>query len=445
WALPGGVWGMGGTAGDVNGDGAPDLVITEWGRNRLFLNDGGGGLSPAPADLPGDAWSSSCAFLDYNADGHLDLVVVNYLEFDPKTARGPGDGCQWKGHDVMCGPEGMTPTRDQLLRGRGDGTFEDVTETAGWMSTPAAFGLGVMTLDYDRDGDTDVYVANDSMPNHLWQNDGDGTFTEIGLRRGVSHDRNGAEQAGMGIACGDVNGDGRDDLFVTNFSGERNVLYRSSVKNRFREKADALRLGGPSLTRLGWGTGLWDYNLDGWLDVSVVNGHVYPAADLAGTDTPYAQVDQLFLGTAKGPFREEILASGPAAVSRASVTADFDEDGDLDIVVIHLDGPVQYLENQAMASDQESSGGWLSVDLKARRSHPDAIGARVEVTARGRNWSSEVRTTAGFQAGSPRRLHFGLGGVEEVDAITVLWPSGHRTQLKSPEINCRHEIVEPVR
>lgn len=442
WALPGGVWGMGGSAADVDADGDPDLVITEWGQNRLFLNDGGKGFRPAPAALPGSAWSSSCAFLDYDGDGHLDLVIANYLEFDPETARGPGDGCSWKGHDVMCGPEGMTPTRDQLLRGRGDGTFEDVTKAAGFDPTPSAFGLGVMTLDYDRDGDTDVYVANDSMPNHLWENNGDGTFTEIGLRRGVSHDRNGAEQAGMGIGCGDVNGDGRDDLFVTNFSGERNVLYRSSRRARFREKADALRLGGPSLTRLGWGTGLVDYDLDGWLDVSVVNGHVYPAADRAGTDTPYAQEDQVFFGTAEGKFREEVLSAGGPGVGRASVSADFDEDGDLDLVVVHLDGPVRYLENRTRAG---ADAGWLAVDLTARNSHPDAIGARVEVVTEERTWSAEVRTTAGFQAGSSTRLHFGLGAAQKVLAINVEWPSGERTQAKTPGTNRLHSLVEPLR
>ncbi len=450
WDLPGGVWGMGGCAGDIDADGDPDLVVTEWGQNRVFLNDGGRGFIPAPrlkeggppAGLVGDHWSTSCAFLDYDHDGHLDLIVVNYLEFDLSRAQGPGDGCVWKGHDVMCGPEGMVAAHDQLFRGRGDGTFEDVSEASGFRPRSPCFGLGVMTLDYDRDGDTDVYVSNDSMPNHLWENQGDGTFREVGMRRGVSHDANGNEQAGMGIGCADVDGDGRGDLFVTNFSGERNALYRSSRKTTFREKADVSRIGGPSIQRLGWGTGMWDYNLDGLVDISVVNGHVYPVADKAGTDTSYAQPDQLFVGRADHRFDVEPLDDGAPTVGRASVTADFDADGDLDIVVVQMDGPVRYLENTARAAHEHH---WCAIDLTATESHPDAIGAQVRVVVGDRHASSEVRTTAGFQAGCPTRLHFGLGGAERIDELHIEWPSGQRQVLKDLPVDRCVRVVEVPR
>jgi hypothetical protein len=441
---------MGGCAGDVDGDGDPDLFLTEWGTNRIFLNDGGhgfvameGGLpaaegeKPKPTGLRGKRWSTSSAFLDYDGDGVLDLVVVNYLAFHLGEAKGPGDGCSWKGHDVMCGPEGMIPVHDQLFRGSGDGTFVDVSLTSGFRPGSACFGLGVMTLDYDNDGDTDIYVSNDSMPNHLWENNADGTFKEVGMRRGVSHDPNGKEQAGMGIACGDLDGDGRADLFVTNFSGERNSLYRSSRNKGFRERADVARLGGPSIQRLGWGTGMGDFNLDGVLDLFVVNGHVYPQADSAGTDTSYAQSDQLFLGDGQGKFSEQVLAPGDPQVGRAALSADFDEDGDLDLVLIQMDGPVRYLRNETPAGSH-----WATVQLIGTQSNRDAIGARVELLVGHKTYSGEVRSTAGFQAGCSTILHFGLGDSERIDQLRVHWPSGLEQVLLDLEVNRSITIEE---
>ena len=455
WQLGGGRWGMGGSAGDVDGDGDPDLVITEWGQNRLFLNDGGRGFisteaglpkepdqDPRPSGLDGAHWSSSCAFLDYDADGHLDLVVVNYLEFDLKTAQGPGGGCRWKGHDVMCGPEGMVPIHDQLFRGAGDGTFEDVSVKSGFRPQNPCFGLGVMTLDYDRDGDTDIYVANDSMPNHLWENQGNGQFKEVGMRRSVSHNSNGREQAGMGIACADMNGDGRQDLFVTNFSGERNALYSSTRKTSFREKADVARLGGPSIQRLGWGTGMHDYDLDGFIDISVVNGHVYPAAERSGTDTSYAQPDQLFLGNEVHSFAMQPLSDSPDFVGRAAVSADFDEDGDLDIVVVQMDGPVRYLQSRASEAKDRH---WLGLDLTARATHPDALGAQVRLVVGEKSYTREVRSTAGYQAGSSTRLHFGLGTATSINELHIEWPSGEAQVLKDVAVDQRLAILEPQR
>ena len=440
WDLAGGVWGMGGGAGDVDGDGDPDLFLTEWGQNRLFLNDGGRGFievteglpaaegeAQRPSGLQSSRWSTSCAFLDFDADGILDLVVVNYLAFHLESASGPGEGCTWKGHDVMCGPEGLIPVHDQLYKGNGDGTFEDVSMQAGFRPDAAGFGLGVMTLDYDNDGDTDIYITNDSTPNHLWENQGDGTFVEVGMRRGVSHDSNGKEQAGMGIACGDVDGDGRSDLFVTNFSGERNSFYRSSRSKGFRERADVARLGGPSIQRLGWGTGLGDYDLDGVMDLFVVNGHVYPQADRAGTDTSYAQDDQLFVGLGDGSFEERPLEAGPARVSRAALHGDFDNDGDLDLVVVQMGGAVRYFENRA---PHDGRHHWLAVQLVGKRSNRDAIGARVTVVTGDVERMAEVRSSFGFQAGCATRLHFGLGAASKVDEVRVNWPSGRVDVVK---------------
>jgi hypothetical protein len=424
WAMAGGRWGMGGCAGDVNGDGWPDLLVTEWGPDRLFVNEGGAGFVEATggSGLVGDRWGTSAAFGDFDGDGHLDLVVVNYLDFDLSRSPRRDSGCTWKGHEVLCGPEGSEAGADRLYRGRGDGTFEEVSAAWGLVPRRAAFGLGVVTLDYDLDGDLDLYVSNDSTPNHLWENDGEGAFAEVGFRRGVGHDANGKEQAGMGIACGDVNGDLRPDLVVTNFSGEHNAFYRSSAGLGFRERSHAAGLGGPSQALLGWGTGLFDFDHDGEVDLFVLNGHVYPEADRPGTDTAYAQPDLLFRGTA-GSFVPEPLWAGEPAVSRAGVAADLDGDGDLDLVSIELDGRVRVLRNRL-----SGGGHWLRVHLRGAGANTFAVGARVTAACGDRRFTSEVRTGAGFQVGGPAEVHLGLGTAERIDRLEVRWPSG-RVQL----------------
>jgi hypothetical protein len=436
WEMAGGRWGMGAAVGDVNGDGWPDLLVTQWGAPRLFLNGAGAGFVETPTGVAEEGWSTSAAFLDYDGDGRLDLFLTRYLEFAPADApRRGANGAVWKGHAVMAGPQGFAPEGDRLWRGKGDGTFEDVTARAGLDAATPAYGLGVVTLDHDGDGDTDLYVANDSMPNHLWDNRGDGTFREVGLERGVSHDGDGREQAGMGIACADVSGDGRPDLLVTNFSGEVNAFYTSAARGAgFRESATRAGLAGPSLHRLGWGTDFVDVDFDGDLDLFVFNGHVYPEADRPGTDTTYAQADQLFLRVGQRFVARPFFAGAPRP-SRAAVAGDLDGDGDLDIVALAVEGPLRVLRNEA-----PRRGRWLCVDVAGA----GALGARVTLTAEGRAIVREVSTAGGFQAARPRAVHFGLGALAGPVRLEVRRTDGRVQVLEDVALD-RRVVVEAQR
>jgi enediyne biosynthesis protein E4 len=431
WAMSGGRWGMGCAVGDVDDDGWLDLVVTQWGPTRLFLNQKGAGFAEATASagLVGENWGTSAAFLDYDRDGRLDLAVVNYLDFVIGTVAPPGGGCSWKGFPVMCGPEGLTGQHDRLYRNLGAGKFEDATAAAKMRVDEPGYGLGAMTIDYDGDGDTDLFVGNDSTPNFLWENQGDATFKDVAFLRGCSHDSNGREQAAMGIGCADVDGDGREDLMVTTFSGENNSLFLSRRDKLFRESSFAAGFGGASMPFLGWGTALADLDLDGDIDSFVFNGHVYPQADNAGTDTTYAQVDQFYENVGKGKFTMRPLSDGKARISRASTIGDVDGDGDLDLVAIQVNGEVRVLKNLARERGPKEKTHWLAIELRAKGSNRFALGAHVRVEWEGGTRGAEVRSSGGFHAAIQPRVHFGLGAAATVKKLVVRWPSGKEQTL----------------
>lgn len=460
WTIAPGRWGMGGAVGDLDGDGHPDLVITEWGADRVLLNRGGQGFREitAEAGLRGERWGASAALLDHDLDGDLDLAVVNYLAFREEEVASRTEGsCVWKGIPVMCGPEGLSPVHDQLYEGAGDGTFTDVSIEAGFRPREAGYGLGITTLDLDVDGDTDLYVSNDSTPNHLWRNrtadrdadDGeDPVFQEVGMRSGVAHDPNGKEQAGMGIAVGDLNGDGSTDLFVTNFSAESNTLYLSRGRG-FRDGTDRSRMGGHSLRYLGWGTAMEDFDLDGDLDLAVFNGHVYPQAQVPGTDTSYAQPDFLYRNTGGGTFTPEPLSDAGPTVARACVPGDFDGDGRIDLVVIEMGGALRFLRNRAAppggeAPGEEAPAHWLVVRLAGRGGNTAGLGARVRAVWSGGERTAEIRTAGGYQAAVLPEAHFGLGGAQRVQRLEVRFPSGREVVWTDVEVDRVLVIEEPA-
>lgn len=439
WALPSLRLGSGGATGDVDGDGRLDLVLTDQGQVRVLLNAAQGWRESARLGEPGD-WSTSAALFDADADGALDLYVVRYLEFSTKSVKSRASGaCRWKGHAVMCGPEGLAPQSDRYFKGRGDGTFVDATRDSGIGAQAPSYGLGVMALDHDADGDTDLFVANDSMPNFLWENDGKGAFREVAFARGVSHDANGREMAAMGIAAGDVNGDLRDDLYVTVFSGEATPLYCSTKSGGYRDRGMAAGISGPSIPLLGWGASMHDFDLDGDLDLAVFNGHVYPQADLPGTDTSYAQRAQLLLNDGKSRFAESPLLPG-ARVSRACAAGDLDGDGDLDLVATRLDGPVDVLLNRAPRGAERHH---LRVRAKLAGGKVDALGARVLVASCGTRRAAEIRTSGGFQAAVPAEAHFGLGACAEIESVEVRFLSGRSVVVAKPQVDQLLVVVEP--
>jgi hypothetical protein len=425
-------YGMGVAIGDVNNDGRPDVLVTEYGRLRLFLNNGDGTFTDVTreAGLESPLWGTSAAFVDYDRDGWLDLVVANYLDYDPSR------GCNGEdGRRDFCTPTNFSRTAATLYRnqGRRVGTehrvrFDDVTLVSGLGRLPGR-GLGVVCADFNGDGWPDIFVANDMQANHLWINQTDGTFKEEGILRGVAFNGMGQAKANMGIALGDVDGQGRFDVFVTHLGEETNTLWKQESRGFFRDRTLAARLAGPCQRGTGFGTVLADFDQDGALALVVVNGRIRRGSS-AGAGAippfwqPYAEHNQVLANEA-GRFRDVSGANGalcgPPGVYRGLAVGDVDGDGALDLLVTGVAGPARLYRNVA-----PRRGHWLLVRAIDPALHRDAYGAEVTVQAGSRRWQSWCNPGSSYLCSNDPRAHFGLGSASRVESISVLWPDGSR-------------------
>lgn len=419
-------WGYGAAASDFDDDGLPDLYVTNLGENALYRNRGDGTFLrlPAAGGAPHPGFSASAAFFDADRDGDLDLFVLGYTADSIESLPLPGAGasCVWFGLPVFCGPSGLVPAADAFYRNRGDGTFEDATEAAGFRDAEPGYGLGVVASDLDGDGDTDLYVANDSVPNHLWINEGGGRFRERGLFAGVAYNMDGLAQAGMGVDAGDFDEDGLPDLFVTNFSHDTNTAYRNSGGGFFEDSTTRNDLRTPGWFYLGWGTRFSDLDGDGRLDLFVANGHVYPDAAAAGSGTAYAMPNQVFRNAGGGVFAETAWES-PERSSRGAAFGDLDGDGLAEVVVVNVDDRAALYANR-------SGGRAAALRLVGTASPRDGAGAVVFFTGEdGVRRRREARRSGSFLSSNDPRVLLGAGKGESVSEVEVAWPGGAREEI----------------
>jgi hypothetical protein len=440
-------WAMGVCTADVDADGRQDIYVTGLGRNHLYRNNGGGAFAEIaePAGVAGGGWSTGCGFADYDRDGDLDLFVSRYVNIDLRRLPefGKGKSCQYRGLAVQCGPRGLPGESDFLFRNDGNGRFTEVGAAAGVHDPREYFGLGVAWFDFNRDGWPDLYVANDSGPNFLYQNQRDGTFKEVAFPMGVAVSEDGGEQGSMGVALGDYENVGRLSLFVTNFAEEYNALYRHEG-GHFGDASFRSRTAAGSLPFVGWGTAFLDYDNDGLLDLIAVNGHVYPQLDKSrsGAAAGYRQRKLLYHNRGDGTFDEVAARFGPELteerVSRGLAVGDLDNDGRLDVVVNDLDGTPQLLRNELAGA-----GNWLLVKVRGQGGNPDAIGAVVTVKAGALSLLRLVQSGTSYLSQDDMRQHFGLARQPRADSIEVSWPDGTSTRLENVKANQLVEIRQP--
>lgn len=435
-------WGQGACAGDIDNDGFIDLFVTYWGRNRLYRNVNGQRFAPVPVPDTG-SYSTGCAFLDFDSDGDLDIFIANYLEFDFKTTPRPGQHpyCFYRNAPVACGPRGLPFESNELLRNDGDGKFTDVSRPSGIAAPSRNYSLGAVTGDFTTDGLPDIYVACDRTPSILYVNQGDGTFRDEAMLRGAALDEHGKALSGMGVAAGDFDRDGSADIFRTNFSDERSTLYANRGNGDFDDSTVPLGLG-VNTSFVGWGCVFLDVDHDGWRDVLLVNGHVFPEVDeLVDTDLRYRQPAVLYRNIQGRRFRDISASAGPGVLTsraaRGMAAADIDNDGQLEILINSQNAVPALLDAKAPAG-----GRWILLQLEGTQSNRSAIGARVRVKSPSGTQYSEVRGGGSYLSQSDLRLHFGLGEDDHAN-IEVLWPSGERQSLNRLESGRLHRIQEP--
>jgi len=424
-------WAQGVCAGDFDNDGYTDIFVTYWGANRLYRNLGGKRF----ADITKSAhltqertrYNTGCAFLDIDNDGQLDLFVANYLKFDPATTPKPGENpyCFYRGIAVACGPRGLPFDRNILYHNNGNGTFADISDVSGIAASEGHYGLSVLTTDVNKDGLPDIYVACDQTPSLLYINQGHGKFEEEGVLRGVAFDQNGKAMSGMGLAAGGY------DIFRTNFSDEFETLYRNRGDGNFDEVTLAAGLG-QNTSYVGWGTGFFDFNNDGWPDLLLVNGHVFPEVDKLYIDVHFKDHAILYRNSGGERFIDISKTAGPAFAelhsSRGAAFGDIDNDGSVEIAVNNQnEAPSLWKQSGAVA------GNWALLKLTGTRSNRSAIGARVTITSGTHAQYQEVRSGGSYLSQNDLRLHFGMGDARQIDRIEIDWPSGiHQVLTKQP-------------
>jgi hypothetical protein len=431
-------WGQSVVVGDYDNDGFDDLFISCFGKNALYRNNGNGTFT----DVAGEAgvadnkskWGAGSAFLDYDRDGDLDLFVASYIDLDLKTAPLPETGpCLYKGLTVACGPPGLKGGVNMLWQNNGNGTFTDVSEKSGIRRTDGTYGLGVAVSDFDNDGFADIYVANDSAPAILYRNNRNGTFTDIALESGCAYSVDGKPQAGMGVSAGDYDRDGWFDIFKTNFSGDTSTLYKNMGKAVFDDVTFAVGMG-LNTRWLGWGTSFADFDNDGWLDVFLVNGHVYPEVEKLTTEAGYPQRKVLYQNLKNGKFADVSTQVGGAVIenspARGAAFGDFDNDGDIDIVINNVNAAPELIRN-----DSRGSNNWLKIKLIGTKSNRNGIGARIKLTTSDGSQIEEVRSGSSYYSQNDMRVNFGVGKAEKISVVEVRWPSGQVDMMNDVAVN----------
>lgn len=445
-------WGQGCCVGDFDNDGLNDLFVTYYGQNILYKNHGDGTFTDVTARSgllqKTRRWNSGCAFVDYDRDGHLDLFVCNYIDFDIKTAPLPeAAGCAYKGIQVACGPPGLNGGANLLYRNNGDGTFTDVSEKSGIRNTIGTYALSVVVADLDNDGWPDIYVANDSTAATYYLNQKDGTFKDVAIEAGVAYSPDGKPQAGMGVAVGDFNRDGLLDIVKTNFAGDTDSLYQNLGDGSFEDHTYLSGLG-INTRYLGWGVAFMDLDNDGWLDIFISNGHVYPEVDNSHIESPYAEHKYVYRNLRNGQFEEITALAGAgmtaAVPARGCAFGDYDNDGDLDIVVNCVNTTPQLLR-----CDSTIRRNFVKIRTVGTKSNRSGVGARVIVTAQtdpeaktALRQIDEVRSGGSYFSQNDMRLHFGLDRAQKADSVEILWPSGRRDVLSNLPANRLYVVEE---
>ncbi|MFL6437822.1 MAG: CRTAC1 family protein [Terriglobales bacterium] len=447
-------WQTGVCVGDYDNDGWDDLFCCFWGNNILFHNNGDGTFTDVTrkAGLYEEQvrWGAGCTWLDYDRDGHLDLFVCNYIKLDPAKTAAPGEAayCQWKGIPVMCGPRGLPGDTNVLYHNNGNGTFTNVSEKAGILKPGPRYSITAVSYDFDNDGWPDIYVAVDSQPSMLLRNNHDGTFTDVAVIAGCAYSADGHEQSGMGVAVADYDCDGWFDIFKTNFADDTSNLYHNNGDGTFTDVTFASGVG-INNQYVGWGCGFVDFDNDGWPDIMQVNGHVYPEIDRHEVGQTFKNPRLVYKNLGDGRFKDVSFAMGPGISerfsSRGAAFGDYDNDGDIDVLILNMNDLPSLLRN-----DGGNSKHWIKIKLIGTKCNRTAVGARVRVTTGAHIQMDEVHSGSSVMSQSDLRLHFGVGRSQIVDLIEVKWPTTQKierfTKVKANQILTIREgsgIVEP--